>query len=323
MMRIGNVGLCSSRYSDDALGANCDDAKQLLGRDSSCSTSPESFGRKFRMKVWTDQHPRTNGGVRMHRRNALSTPVILKVASALLVSCAGMFSSPVFGETMSPTTDPTWRQSVEQVIEVYIRSHPELIEQAQQALEAKRQEEKKVRVREAIATHRSELLYDPASPVSGDPASEVTVIEFFDYRCGFCQRVAGSVTQLQKDDARVRIVYKDFPILGAASVQAAKAALASRSQGHHQAFHEALFTAKGELTNEQILQIAKDVGLDTQKLAADMDNPEWLAIIERNRALANDLGITGTPAFVVGTELVPGAVDLTTLKDLVARARTR
>lgn len=249
--------------------------------------------------------------------------VRVKMAVLALISCVGTFSLPALGESMNQTVDPAWRQSVEQVIETYIRSHPELIEQAQQALEAKRQEEEKVRVKEAIATHRSELLHDPASPVSGDPAGEVTVIEFFDYRCGFCQRVAGSVTQLQKDDARVRIVYKDFPILGAASVQAAKAALASRSQGHHQAFHEALFTAKGELTNEQILQIAKDVGLDAHKLAADMENPEWLAIIERNRALASDLGITGTPAFVVGMELVPGAVDLTTLKDLVARARTR
>ncbi|MDH4252031.1 MAG: DsbA family protein [Nitrospira sp.] len=249
--------------------------------------------------------------------------VKVKMAVLALVSCVGTFSSPAFGQSTNQTEDPAWRQSVERVIESYIRSHPEMIEQAQQALEAKRQEEEKVRVKEAIAMHQSELLHDPASPVSGDPAGEVTVVEFFDYRCGFCQRAAGSVTQLQKDDVRVRIVYKDFPILGAASVQAAKAALASRSQGQHQAFHEALFTAKGELTKEQILQIAKDVGLDTQKLVADMDNPEWVVIIERNRALASDLGITGTPAFVVGTELVPGAVDLTTLKDLVARARTR
>jgi len=178
-------------------------------------------------------------------------------------------------------------------------------------------------VKEAIATHQRELLHDSTSPVGGDPAGEVTVIEFFDYRCGFCQRAAGSVTQLQKDDTHVRIVYKNFPILGVASVHPATAALASRSQVQHQAFHEVLFAAKGELAKEHIRQIANDVGLDTKKLVADMENPEWLAIIERNRALASDLGITGTPAFVVGTELVPGAIDLTTLKDLVARARTR
>jgi protein-disulfide isomerase len=323
MMRTGNAKLCFSRSSGDAQDANYEDAWQLLGKSSSSSTFPESFGRMFTVKTWTNQHGRTNDEGLTHRRNAPSTPAMLKLASVILVSCVGMLSSPAFGESMPPTTDPSWRQSVEQVIESYIRSHPEMIEQAQQALEAKRQEEEKVRVKEAIATHRGELLHDPASPVSGDPAGEVTVVEFFDYRCGFCQRAAGSVTQLQKDDARVRIVYKDFPILGVASVQAAKAALASRSQGQHQAFHEALFAANGELTKEQILQIAKGVGLDTQKLVADMDNPEWVALIERNRALARALGITGTPAFVVGTELVPGTIDLTTLKELVAQARTR
>lgn len=111
--------------------------------------------------------------------------------------------------------------------------------------------------------------------------------------------------------------------MGPASVEVAKAALASRSQGRHQAFHEALLTAKGDLTKEQILQIANDVGLDTNKFVADMDNPAWRAIIERNQALASDLGITGIPAFVVGTELVPGAMELTALKKLVARARTQ
>ncbi|MDH5739828.1 MAG: DsbA family protein [Nitrospira sp.] len=324
MIRAMNFRLRPSLYSaGGASDADCEEGPQLLGKSGSGSPSPKSFGRMFTVKTWTDQPERTNEGALMHRGHSPSMPALLTLALAIMVSCAGMFSSLAFGESMAPTTDPSWRQSVEQVIESYIRSHPEVIEQAQQALEAKRQEEEKVRVREAIATHRSELLHDPASPVSGDPAGEVTVVEFFDYRCGFCKRVASAVTQLQKEDARVRVVYKDFPILGADSVEAAKAALASHAQGRHQAFHEALLATKGDLKKEQILQIASAVGLDTKKLVADMDNPEWLAIIERNRKIAEDLDITGTPAFVVGTELVPGAVDLATLKDLVAQARTR
>lgn len=259
----------------------------------------------------------------MHRRTVSSTRTMLKLVLMILVSGAGMFSSPTFGESMTPTTDPSWRQSVEQVIESYIRSHPEVVEQALQALEVKRHEEEKVRIKQTIISHQSELLHYPASPVSGDPAGDVTVVEFFDYRCGFCKRVASAVTQLQKEDARVGVVYKDFPILGADSVEAAKAALASHAQGRHQAFHEALLAAKGELKKEQILQIANDVGLDIKKLVADMDNPEWLAIIERNRKIAKDLNITGTPAFVVGNELVPGAMGLSALKELVVRGRTR
>jgi protein-disulfide isomerase len=247
----------------------------------------------------------------------------VKTTLTILVSCASLLSSPAFGQSTTPTADPVWQQSVEQVLESYIRSHPEVIEQTLQALEARRQEEVQARVKQTIVAHQSELLHDPSSPMSGDPAGDVTVIEFFDYRCGFCKHVAESVTQLQKDDPRVRIVYKDLPILGDDSIQVAKAALASREQGQHQAFHEALLAAKGDLSKEHILQIAKEVGLDTQKLVADMDNPKWLTIIARNRALAEDLSITGTPAFVVGNELVPGAIDLTALKALVARVRTR
>ncbi|MDF0667268.1 MAG: DsbA family protein [Nitrospira sp.] len=252
-----------------------------------------------------------------------ASQALVKLTLAALVSCAALVSSPTFGQSTAPAADPAWRQSVEQVIESYIRSHPEMIQQTLQALDAKRQEKEEASVKQVIVAHQSELLHDPASPVSGDPAGDVTVIEFFDYRCGFCKRAAGSVTQLQKDDARVRIVYKDFPILGDASVQVAKAALASRAQGRHQAFHEALLAAKGDLSKEHVLQIARDVGLDAKKLEVDMEQPQWLTIIERNRELANDLRVTGTPAFVVGNELVPGAIDLAALKALVARARTR
>ena len=220
-----------------------------------------------------------------------------------------------------PNLDPGAGQSMDQVIERYIRTHPEVIEQSLQALETKRQAEEKERVKAMIAARRNELLNDPASPVSGNPNGDVTVVEFFDYRCGFCKRAAGAVSQLQKDDRSVRVVYKDFPILGEASELAAKAALASRAQGKHQAFHEALLAAKGELSKETVLAIARDVGLDVKKLEVDMDNPEWTTLIERNRALAKELGITGTPGFIVGDELHPGALDLDRLKYLVAQAR--
>ncbi len=209
---------------------------------------------------------------------------------------------------------------LERAIEQYIRSHPEVIEQSLQALEAKREAEEKARQKVALANRQNDLLNDPSSPVSGNPKGEVTLVEFFDYRCGFCKRAAGAVTQLQKDDPRVRVVYKDFPILGEPSEVAAKAALASRAQGKHQQFHEALLASKNDMTKSELLHIAKEVGLDTNRLEADMANSQWQAAIDRNRALAKDLGITGTPGFIVGTELVPGALDVKGLKDLIARA---
>ena len=100
------------------------------------------------------------------------------------------------------------------------------------------------------------------------------MIEFFDYRCGYCNRVAGTVTQLQKDEPGVRVVYKDFPILGEASVFAARAALAAQAQGKHQAFHEAMLASENELTKEEVFVIDERVGLDGKKLEADMDSPE-------------------------------------------------
>lgn len=163
-------------------------------------------------------------------------------------------------------------------------------------------------------------MHDPASPVSGNLKGEITLVEFYDYRCSYCKRAASAVTELQKVDPRVRVVYKDFPILGEPSELAAKAALASQAQGKHQAFHEALLASEGDMTKKKILKIARAVGLNPKRLEADMANPKWQAVIDRNRALARDLGISGTPGFIVGNELVPGALDLKGLKELIARA---
>lgn len=234
---------------------------------------------------------------------------------------AALLLSTPFAASAEPTaSDSKLTSELERAIEQYIRTHPEVIEQSLQALEAKREVEEKARQKAALATKQNELLNDPASPVSGNAKGEITLVEFFDYRCGYCKRAATAVTQLQQEDSRVRVVYKDFPILGEASELAAKAALASKAQGKHQAFHEALLASNGDMTKESILAIAREVGLDTKKLDADMANPEWQTVIDRNRTLARDLGISGTPGFIVGTELVPGALDVKGLKDLIARA---
>ena len=192
-----------------------------------------------------------------------------------------------------------------------------------QALEGTRQEDERLRIVEAVATHQEELLRDSASPVSGNLNGDVTVIEFFDYHCGYCKRVASAVTQLQRDDPGVRVVYKDFPILGEASVFGARAALAAREQGKHQAFHEALLASDNELTKEEVFAIAQRVGLDVKKLEADLQAPERQTAIDRNRALATLLGVSGTPGFVIGGDVYPGALELTGLKALVAKARTK
>jgi len=246
-------------------------------------------------------------------------PFVLSICTALAICVAG-------GATMAHETENTSTPAADltdAVIERYIRTHPEVIMESLQAMKAKRDAELRVRQKKALTERQNELLHDPMSPVSGNLKGEITVVEFFDYRCGYCKKAASSVTSLQKEDPRVRVVYKDFPILGEPSELAAKAALASQAQGKHQVFHEALLASHVDMTKDEILKIAVGVGLDPTRLEADMANPAWQTIIEKNRALAEELGISGTPGFIVGTELVPGALDLNGLKELIARAGQR
>lgn len=233
------------------------------------------------------------------------------------VLCVVFSGALAWAESETVPAQPLQDQTIEQ----YLRSHPEVIEEALVSLKMKRQEEEKVRIQRAISESENQLLHDPDSPVSGNVSGDVTVIEFFDYRCGYCKRVASSVTQLQRDDRGVRVVYKDYPILGEMSVLASRAALASQMQDKHQVFHEALLASKEDLTKEVIWSIAERVGLNRKQLEADMLLPQWDAIIERNRALADVLAISGTPGFIVGGELQPGALGLDGLKELVAKAR--
>ncbi|MCA9500813.1 MAG: DsbA family protein [Nitrospirales bacterium] len=228
-----------------------------------------------------------------------------------------------FADPPADTSDPAFQKALENVVEQYIITHLEIIELTLQGLQAKRQAEERERVRKTIATRQEDLLNDPNSPVSGNLKGDVTVVEFFDYRCGYCNRVAGTVTQLQKDDPDVRVVYKDFPILGEHSVYAAKAALASQAQGQHLVFHEALLASDQELTEDTVLFIARTVGLDTARLTADMKSPDIQDHLDRNQSLARELGIQGTPGFIVGSELAPGAMSLEDLKSLIASLRNQ
>jgi len=247
------------------------------------------------------------------RRENTPTPVVIVMLMVFLSSCSTTAKETKSASTISQDVTDT-------AIERYIRTHPEVIEQSLQGLLAKREAELKERQKVALAMKQNELLQDPGSPVSGNLKGDIPLVEFYDYRCGFCKRAASAVTELQKEDSRVRVVYKDFPILGEPSVLAAKAALASQAQGKHQAFHEALLASHADMTKEAILKIAVKVGLDAKRLEADMANPKWQAVIAKNRALAHELGISGTPGFIVGNELVAGWLDLKGLKELIARA---
>ena len=221
----------------------------------------------------------------------------------------------------TPATPEGMKETVREIVREYLLEHPEVIERAMIALNAKRQAEKRAKARTAIADNRAALLEHPMSPVSGNPDGDVTLVEFFDYQCGFCKRSLKPVMDLLESDAGLRIVWKEFPVLGPVSRFAARASMAAARQGKYLAFHEAVMGAPGKLTEDAVLAIAARAGLDAARLRRDMEDPSIEAYLDETRRLAGALGVTGTPAFVIGGTLVPGAVGGARLKQLVAEAR--
>jgi protein-disulfide isomerase len=234
---------------------------------------------------------------------------------ALAVSLS-LWALPAWAQTPADA-----RGAVEEIIREYLLSHPEVIVESLQRAQQQRLEAARAQSRAAVEARRRELLEDPDSPVGGNPAGDVSVVEFFDYRCPHCRRMAPVVKALLAEDHGVRLIYKELPILGEESVLASRAALAARGQGKYVEAHDQLMTEAGPLTRPAVLAVLTRIGLDGERLGVEMDAPEIATLIGRQLALAQALGIDGTPAFVVGSELVIGAVDLGTLRDLVNRAR--
>jgi protein-disulfide isomerase len=209
----------------------------------------------------------------------------------------------------------------EQRVRDYLLKNPEVIMEALQILQERQRSAEAENMKRTIAERSEEILNDPAAPVGGNPAGDVTLVEFFDYNCPYCRRVAPTVVELEEADPDLRLVYKEFPILGPGSQFAARAALASRRQGKYVPFHNALMQATEQVSEETVMEAAREVGLDTEQLRADMQDPAIQEAIARNLQLADALGITGTPSFIIGQEVVPGAVDLRTLQSLIAHTR--
>ncbi len=208
-------------------------------------------------------------------------------------------------------------------VRAYLLEHPEVIAEAVQMLFERQLAARQAAVQSVIRARADEIFRDPAAPVGGNPKGDVTLVEFFDYNCPYCRRVAPVMEEAEAGDPKLRIVYKEFPILGANSKFAARAALAAHRQGKYVAFHKAMMKAKGGATPSSVLALAKEVGLDLERLKADMKDPEIEKAIERNLVLAQALRINGTPGFVVGEEIIRGATDLETLKGYIQKARAK
>jgi len=217
---------------------------------------------------------------------------------------------------MVPAQQMTDNQVKQLALEA-ILENPEIIMQAVAILEKREREE----AASGANTVRLQVEQDPNSPNLGNLAGDVTVVEFFDYNCPYCRQAGKTVQALLAADANVRVIYREWPILGEASIYAARAVLAARAQGKYEEFHWALMNAEGRASEASILKTARDLGLDVTKLKADMISPEVEAHIAQSSALARKLGFTGTPAFIVGDRTAPGMLSVDEITALVAEAR--
>jgi protein-disulfide isomerase len=258
----------------------------------------------------------------MHRLPTL--PRLLAIAT-LCTATALSFVPPVAAQqsVQQSAQQPSApdKAAIEQIVREYLLAHPEIIVESLSAYQQREEAAQADEQRKALTTRQDELFKNPTSPVLGNPQGDVTLVEFFDYQCGYCKAVHADVRRLIDSDTKIRLVYKEFPILGPASITASRAALAAQRQGKYDALHVALMENRGQLDDDKIYRIAASAGLDLDRLKKDMQAPEISEALQKNLRLASELNIRGTPAFVVGDQIVPGAVGLDKLKELIASGR--
>ena len=244
----------------------------------------------------------------------------LRLLSPALLALA-LCAAPVSAQTFSDGQ----RGEIETIVKNYLIAHPEVLEEAMNELN-KRQAADEAAKHEASITENSKAIFDsPRNVTLGNKNGDVTFVEFFDYNCGYCKRAMGDMLDLLKNDSKLKVVLKEFPVLSPGSVEAAQVAVAVRMQDpsgkKYLDFHQKLLGGHGPADRAHALAAAKDAGLDMARIEKDMQSPEVKATIEENMKLAESMGLNGTPSYVIGKQIVIGAVGLDGLKEKISQAR--
>jgi protein-disulfide isomerase len=255
----------------------------------------------------------------MNLNHAPSARSVHLLRTTALACVAMLLSSVSFAQTPNPGAKVD-RAAIEQIVRDYLLSNPEIIEQASAALRVKQAEAQERATQAALKTQHAALYQHAATPVMGNSAGDVVIVEFFDYRCGYCKRVAPAVNALVKNDSNVKVVLKELPILGPESVFAARAALAAHKQGKYAEMHLGLLAADA-IDEKSVLAVATRVGLDVERLQRDAKDESISKQLAENQALADALAVNGTPAFIVGNRMLPGALDEAGLATIVSAER--
>jgi protein-disulfide isomerase len=237
-------------------------------------------------------------------------------AAALL-----MLALPVAAQEFSAPQ----KSEIEGIIKDYLVSHPEVLQEAIAELDKRQAAADLEKAKSAVANNSETLFNSTRQVVLGNPKGDVTMVEFFDYNCGFCKRAMADMLELLKDDPKLKIILKEFPVLGPGSVEAAKVAVAVRMQDKsgkkYLDFHQKLLGGRGQADKARALAVAKEVGMDMKRIDTDLASDEVKVSIEESLKLAETLGLNGTPSYIVGTDVVIGAVGLDALRTKVSTAR--
>jgi len=247
----------------------------------------------------------------------LKTCRAVALFGALAVAPAAMAQTAVFSEQQ--------KQAIGEIVKDYLLKNPEILTEVIGELEKRQAEAQQASQASAVQETKQTLLNAPHSYVAGNPSGDITLVEFFDYNCGYCKRALADVQTLVKNDPKLRVVLKDFPVLGPDSVEASRVALAVKNQLQGQKlfdYHVKVMETRGRVNGERAMAVAKEMGLDMAKLQKDMEGADVRNALQENMALGDKLSLTGTPAFVIGEAVIPGAVGIEPLKQLIANVRS-
>ncbi len=215
------------------------------------------------------------------------------------------------------------QNAVKEVVKSYLKENPEVVIEAIQAWQDKQAAQEAEQQKKAIGMLMESLAEDTKTPYLGNEKAKTLVVEFSDYNCPYCKRAYAGIRDLLAEDGDIKIVMMEFPVLGPMSEFASKAALAAHMQGKYDAFHSGMMDTKTRLDKPGVLGVAKNIGLDMDKLAKDMESSAVADELQGNAMMARMLGISGTPAFVIGDQLIPGAVGKDKLKAMVDASRKK
>jgi protein-disulfide isomerase len=243
----------------------------------------------------------------------------------LIAVCAALLAFALAPVARADDFTPAQRSVIEKIVHDYLVQHPEVLQESMRELE-KRQTAAAAEKNKATVKAHAKLLFDsPYQVTLGNPKGDVTFVEFFDYNCAYCKRAMTDMLTLIKTDSNLKVVLKEFPVLGPGSVEAAKVAVAVRMQDKtgkkYLEFHQKLLGGRGHADGARALAVAKEIGLDMSRLEKDMKSPEVEATLKQDYGLAEALGLNGTPSYVIGDNVVVGAVGFDSLKESINTAR--